>query len=212
MKPILVLGAGGHARVLIDLLRQRGVDIIGLTDASAALHGAQVMDVPVLGDDESVFQYDPDQIELACGLGGIRSNAPRRMLVQRFLEQGYRFPALVHPTAYVGSCVEMGRAVQVMARATVQTGVQLGDNVIVNSASVVEHDCVIGSHVHVATGAILAGGVRVGEGAHIGAGATVLQGIVIGSGCVIGAGAVVIRNVPDGAVAVGVPVRFVERS
>lgn len=208
-KPVIVLGAGGHAKVLISALRRLKADILGATDADPTRKGSTILDVPVLGDDSLVAAHGPDQILLVNGLGSTHSTAARRALHEAFSKRGYRFATIIDPLALIAGPVEIGEGAQILAGAVLQPNVRIGANVIVNTRASVDHDCVIGAHAHIAPGVTLSGSVKVGEGAHIGTGASVIQGIRIGAGSVIGAGAAVITDVPDGATVVGIPARVV---
>lgn len=209
-KPVIVLGAGGHAKVLIAALRRLNADIIGATDVDARRKGTTVMDVPVIGDDSVVSTHPPARVLLVNGLGTVKSTDARRRLFDRFSAHGYRFATLVDPLAFIAGPVEIGEGSQVLAGAVLQPDVQLGANVIVNTRASIDHDCWIGAHVHIAPGVILSGGVHVSDGAHIGTGASVIHNVRIGAGSVIGAGAVVIDNVAVGVTVVGVPARIVK--
>lgn len=209
-KPFILLGAGGHAKVLADLLLSQGEQIKGITNIDKSLYGKNVFfDIPVLGPDEAVLQYSPDSVELVNALGSIRTTHMREKLFQYFFSKGYSFPNLIHPTAFIGKAVQLGAGVQLMAGAYLQTGAKIADNVIVNTGALVEHDCGISAHAHIASRAVLAGGVCIGERTHVGAGAVVIQGLSIGKDCTIAAGAAIIRNVADNATVAGVPGRIV---
>ncbi len=202
---IIVIGGGGHARVVISALRRIGRPILGYTDAKAC--AGSISGVVRLGDDSALSGHAPSEILLANGVGSIRNTARRTRVHERMKASGYEFVTIVHPSAVVADDVELDEGCQVMAGAVVQTGARVGAGSIINTRASVDHDTWIGAHVHVAPGATLSGGIRVEDGAHIGAGATVVQGVTIGRGAVVGAGAVVIRDVEAGAVVVGVPAR-----
>lgn len=202
---IIVLGAGGHAKVLTEALQP--MVVFGFIDANPEKHGLRMGNAIVLGDDETVASYAPATVELVNGLGSIGKNSRRMALFMRFKEAGYAFRDVVHRSAVVASDAAWGEGVQLMAGAILQAGVVIGQNTIVNTGAVVDHDCNIGSHVHIAPGAVLSGGVRVDDAAHIGVGATIVQGIRIGADSVVAAGAVVIRDVPAGTTVMGVPAR-----
>jgi len=206
--PLIILGAGGHAKVLIDALR--GAEIRGLTDPGSDRAGQQVLGVPWLGADDVLSSHPPDAVQLVNGLGTVRVAPRRRALFELCKAKGYRFATVVHASAVIASDVDLAEGTQVMAGAVVQAGSQIGENTIINTGAVVDHDCRVGRHVHIASGAVLSGYVDVGDRVHIGAGATVIQGIRIGAGCLIGAGAVVIRDVLAGATVVGVPAREIK--
>lgn len=208
-RPVVILGAGGHGRVLLDALRHIGKhELVGFTEAQPALHNQRVAGLAVLGDDEDLLHmFGPHDIHLVNGIGAVTPGGARSRVFERFRAAGYTFMNVIHPKASVGDDVRLGEGVQIMAGAVVQSGAVISDNVLINSGAVVEHDCLIARHVHIATRAALCGGVQVGELTHVGAGATVIQGMQIGVGAMIAAGAVVVRPVRDGAVMMGVPAR-----
>lgn len=211
---VVLLGGGGHARVLLDcLLGLADTEIFGVLDSDASRVGGLVYGVPVLGGDELLGELvGRGATHFVVGLGAAAGNEPRRRLFEVGLAVGLQ-PLLVrHPSAILSSRAKVGEGSQLLPASVVNAGAVLGRNVVVNTAAVVEHDCVIGDHVHVATGARLAGGVRVAEGALVGAGAIVRQGVSIGARAVVGAGAVVVKDVSAGVVVVGVPAKPVENA
>ena len=193
--------------MLLDILRIRAVQVLGITDPDPNTVMKRVLGVPVLGSDRAVLDHDPGSVLLVNGLGSTRDTTHRRRLFDSFIARGYGFAGIVHPSAVLSTTVLLSEGIQIMAGAVVQPGTTLGENVIVNTRASVDHDCVIEAHVHVAPGATLSGGVTVRAGAHIGTGATVIEGITIGSQAVVGAGAVVLRDVPPDATVVGNPGR-----
>ena len=206
---VVGLGAGGHAKVVIEILRcHEFYELIGLLDPNPELQGGRVVGVPVLGDDDLLPTLKRDGVRhFYLGLGSAGGIGPRRRLFERALQFEMKPVDAIHPQAIVSPSVDIGAGVTVMAGAVINACTRLGVNVIVNTGAIVEHDCMVGDHVHIATGARLASTVQVGTGAHIGAGATVRQCITIGDGALVGAGAVVVNDVPSHTVVVGVPAR-----
>ena len=213
LKSVIGLGAGGHAKVVIEVLRLNARHkIVGLLDPKKQLWNTEVLGVPVLGDDSLLPDLLRQGVDLAfIGLGGVGDTRPRQRLYEHARLLGFGVIQAIHPQAVVSPSSELGDGLTVMALAVINAGAHLGENVVVNTGAIVEHDCAVGAHVHIATGAVLASSVTVGSGAHIGAGATVRQSITIGEGSVVGAGAVVVKDVEPWTVVVGVPARILER-
>lgn len=205
----VILGGGGHARVLIDCLRESDlVEIEGVLDVDSSLHGQKILDVSVLGGDELLGGMAAGGVtHFVVGLGGVGNNGPRRRLFE--LGCSFRLTPLTvrHPSAMVSRWASIGPGCQLLPGSIVNAGATLGKNVIVNSGAIVEHDCIIGDHVHIATGAKLASAVHAGAGAHVGAGATIRQCIRIGEDSIVGAGAVVVKDIEPRVVVAGVPAR-----
>jgi UDP-perosamine 4-acetyltransferase len=210
MKAVLV-GAGGHARVVLDAARASGaIEVIAVVDARADLKGAAFEGLEVVGDESAIGTLQQRGVTAALlGVGSVDVDDVRRRLFARISALGLELPVVRHPSAVVSPSATLGPASVVFANATINPGARIGANVIVNTAAIVDHDVRIGDHAHVSPGAHLAGGVSIGQGSHVGIGATVLQGVRIGAGVVVGAGAVVLRDVPDGDRVVGVPARSI---
>ncbi|MGE0254604.1 MAG: acetyltransferase [Alphaproteobacteria bacterium] len=198
-RPVIVLGAGGHARVVADALLARRVPVLGYADPARDKGSPGPLDLPVLGGDEAVLSRPAQEVRLAIGVGSTGDAGPRRRLYERFVAAGYGIVAVLHPEAVVARGVVVGRGAQVMAGAVVQPGTTIGANVIVNTAASVDHDCRLGAHAHIAPGAVLCGDVTVGDGAHVGAGAVVRPGVAIGAGALVGMGIIVLADVPPEA-------------
>lgn len=205
--PLLVLGAGGHAKVLIDALLANSEVIAGVIDLNPLLTGTSLLGVPVLGVDEVVDEYPRDEILLVNGIGSVDLPEKRKRVFERYKKMGYIFASVIHPSAVVAVDVELGEGVQILAGAVIQTGCHIGDNVIINTRASLDHDSCIGDHSHIAPGVTISGNVQVGKGVHLGTGSTVIQGISIGNDCLIAAGAVVIAKLATGSKARGVPAK-----
>lgn len=201
-KRCVILGGGGHARVVLESLRaSKAASPLGIVDP--ALKGA-VDGLRVLGGDE-VLKTLPKGTLFVVGMGGIGDNGPRARLFEKAVSAGLTPLTVIHPSASVSPSAVLAAGCVVLPRAVVNAGARVGAGAIVNTAAVVEHDCVVGAHAHLATGAILCGGVTLGELAHVGAGAVVRQGLSVGARALVAAGAVVVKAVPDGARVMGVP-------
>lgn len=209
MKPVIIVGAGGHAKVLLDVLLCSERKVIGLTDFDKKKWGSLVNGVPVLGGDEVVFSYNIDEIELVNGMGSVGSMNKRKNIYEYFKNKEYLFSNVIHPSAIVSSNAVLANGVQLLPGCIVNAGAFIGDNSIVNTRASIDHDVSIGSHVHIAPGVTISGGATIGDCTHIGTGATVIQGVHIGSNVLIGAGAVVVKDIPDNCKAYGVPAREV---
>jgi sugar O-acyltransferase (sialic acid O-acetyltransferase NeuD family) len=200
MQPILVIGGGGHGRVVIEALRAAGTDVAGVIDRHPAVAAMLPDGVPWLGGDEALVRYLPADYQLANGVGGI-GEPHRRGVFERLGAAGYGFVRVRHPTAIVARAgVVLGEGCRIMAGAVIQSGVRIGADTIVNTRAAIDHDCRIGEHCHIAPGAVLCGEVEIGAGTHIGAGAVIIEGVRIGSFSIVGAGSVILRDVPDGVV------------
>lgn len=194
-KPVIVLGGGGHARVLLAMLRRLQVEVLGVVDPGLAI-GGDCLGYPVLGGDEVILGFDSGAIELVNGIGSIpRDKGARARLFNAFSDRGYRFKSVVDADAWLAEGVAIANGTQVMAGVIIQAGTIIADNCIVNSGAIIEHDCRLAEHCHVAPGATVCGGVHLGEAVHVGAGSVITQGVQVGSHSVIGAGAVLTRDV-----------------
>lgn len=211
---LIVLCAGGHARVVIDILTRGGRNVAAVTDANSALHGTRLDGIAVIGGDDAVFARAPTEVVLVNALGNgakMRESGltPRRTLFQRFKDKGYAFAQVLSTDAMISPHVVLGEGCHVLTGAIIHPGSSVGANTIINTGAQLDHDNHVGAHCHVAPGAVLCGTVTVGDGAHIGAGAVILQGVTIGAGALVGAGAVVVGDVPAKATVLGNPARFV---
>ena len=208
-KKCIILGAGGHSRVILDcLLADSSVEILALTDPDPSLHGLDLFGIPVRGPDSEIAQLISEgATHFVVGTGSVGDNTVRARVFELGKNHGLTPMTVCHPSGICSPFSKVGSGVFVGPAAVVNAGAEVGDNVIINSAAVVEHDCKISDHVHVATGARLAGGVCVDRGAFIGAGATVREGITIGKRALVAAGSLVIEDVDSRSVVMGVPAR-----
>jgi sugar O-acyltransferase (sialic acid O-acetyltransferase NeuD family) len=216
--PVIVIGSGGHARVVADALLAAGTAVLGFTDADPARRGLTLLGMPVLGDDGVLAAHRPDTVRLANGIGGVGSadaagpghGRLRQRVQQGLAAQGWQFVGVRHPSAVLSPFAELAGGVQLLAGSIVQPGARVGEGSIINTAAVVEHDVHLSAWCHVAPRALLCGDVRVGTGSHIGAGAVLRQGVRLGANTLVGAGAVVVRSFDGSVVLAGVPAREME--
>jgi UDP-perosamine 4-acetyltransferase len=206
---LVMLGSGGHARVLQQTLRDVGFELHGYVaprDVDSRLAPTdEGVEVEWLGYDANLLEFDREAHLLVNGIGSAGSLHVRKAVFEKFSEAGFNFLQIVADTAIVSDSANLLEGVQVLTGAIVGVDAFIDEDTIVNTGAIVEHDAVIGRSCHISVGAKLAGEVAIGQGSHIGIGAVVIQGVQIGENCIIGAGAVVIRDVPDNHMAVGVP-------
>lgn len=205
--PFLVIGAGGHAAVIISALRSAGVDIHGALDVTPDRRGEKILGIEILGDESLLANFSPKSFFLANGIGDVGARGPRRTAFETWSAAGYRFPEIVHASAIVDSTVDADDGCQVMAGAVIQPRTRIGRNSLVNTGASVDHDCTLGDNVHVAPGATLSGTVTIGSDVMIGAGATVIQNITIGDNAFVSAGATVINDVAPATRVGGIPAK-----
>ncbi|HZR25951.1 MAG TPA: acetyltransferase [Vicinamibacterales bacterium] len=204
---IVVIGAGGHAKVVLDVARSTGMsdaDVLGFVDDNVALIGTRVSGFPVIGPIDAL--PPPREARVIMGIG---DNALRCRLFARLRERGYEILTVIHRSAIVAPGCTLGDGVVVMAQAAVNVDTRIGDNVVLNTGCTVDHDCAIGAHAHIAPGANLAGGVVIGEQTLIGIGSAVIPGVAIGPRTIVGAGSVVTKDIGADCVVAGVPARVI---
>jgi sugar O-acyltransferase (sialic acid O-acetyltransferase NeuD family) len=206
----LIIGAGGHGKVVLDILRAGGLcRPVGFVDADPRLHGTTVGGLPVLGGVHQLARLAGPAKATAVVIA-IGDNRARAGYAAEVAGAGLRLVNAVHPSAVVAESAVLGVNVVVAANAVVCAEARVGDHAIINTAATVDHECDVGPGVHICPGAHLAGRVRVDVNAVVGLGANVIQCLRIGAGATVGAGAVVLRDVPAGATVVGVPARVVK--
>lgn len=208
-RPVVIVGAGGHGRVILDVLLSAGREVLGFLDDGPSMQGTEVRGAAVLGGLERALDLARERG--AAFVVGIGDNVVRGRVVRRLQEWGLPIASAVHPGAIVAADARVGPGVVVMPGAVVNTGSVLGLAAVVNTRASLDHDNELMEGAHVMPGATLAGAVIVGRYATVGSGAVVLPGVRIGDNAYVGAGAVALEDVSAGAVVVGAPARFLKR-
>jgi len=192
---VLIIGAGGHASVLLDILIEQETNVLGYVSPSSADNKKLFSGLEWFKDDIDILQFDSAKIELVNGIGSLPKNYLRNDLYSKFKKLGYSFAKVVSKKAFVSSHAFLEEGVQVMQGVVIQAGTNIGYNSIVNTGSTVDHDCSIGSNNHIAPGVTISGQVTSKENVHFGTGSSVIQSILINENVIVGAGATIVRDV-----------------
>ena len=211
IKKVIILGAGGHANVVLEGINHLQYKVEGFLDKDIARQGEIISGVPILGNDS-----DPEKwlsMGITCcivGIGHVGHPEIRNKLYDRYASAGFEMINAIHPTAYIspGACIGSGNAI--MPGTIINTGTVIGNNCIINTGSIIEHDVKILNGVHIAPRCVVAGGSYIGENTFIGAGATIINGIRIECNSTVGAGSVVISNLPANSLSVGIPAKVIK--
>lgn len=211
MQKIILLGGGGHCKVVIDtILLGKQYAIAGIADVKANV-GKKVSGVTVIGTDAELEDYYRKGIKNCfIAAGSVGDPSLRIKLFKRAKQAGFKLPNIIHPRSTISKTAYLGEGNFIAAGAIINPGAEIGDNCIINTSAVIEHDCIIGDFTHIASGVILSGAVEIGEYSHLGTGACVIQSIKIGKRSVIGAGSVVVNNIGDNAIAFGNPCKKIK--
>jgi len=202
---VIVIGGGGHAKVVVSTLLDAMIEVQAIYDDNPTKWGTDLCGVRIVGPVSELDGSSEGKAVLAIG-----DNRTRSAVATRF--QNLNWLTLVHPRAIVHSTASIGKGSVIFAGAVVQPDVVIGDHCIINSNATVDHDCRIYDCAHVGPGACLAGEVSVREGAFLGAGVVAIVGTTIGEWSIVGAGGVVVRDIPANVTAVGIPARVIKNS
>lgn len=201
MNRLVIVGAGGHGKVIADNALKNGYTDISFVDDRTI---GSCMGFPIVGRSSDIRELDDGKTDFVIGIG---NNAIRKMIAEN---NDVNWVTLIHPSAQISAGVSIGKGTVVMAQVVVNAGAVMGNHCIINSGAVVEHDNAIGDYTHISPGAMLGGTVRVGKLTHIGIGAAVRNNIDICDNCIVGAGAVVVKDIKESGTYVGVPVRKIK--
>lgn len=195
---MILYGASGHAKVIIDILHKNNIEVSKIIDDEPK--SKDIFNIPV--EKSSLTENNEKKVIISIG-----NNEIRKKISEKYQ---FDYQTIMHPSAVISEFSKIGNGTVIMANAVVNSDSEIGKHCIINTSAIVEHDCKISDFVHISPNASLAGNVEVGEGAHIGIGSCVIQGVKIGKWATIGAGAVIIRDVPDFATVVGNPGRIIK--
>lgn len=212
-KRLVMVGAGGHARVLRHLLESQGVGLSAVVskqrpDGKSRFGGLDWY----ASDEEFISKNSPKEYLVINGLGSIPGNGVSRKVFDLYSASKFKFHSIIAPSAILCTDLMLGIGVHIMAGVVIQPGVKIGDNSVVNTGAIIDHDCKIGNHNHIAPGAVLSGGVVTGDGVHVGTGASIIQGVSVGHDAVVGAGLSLVRNLSEGEVVIPAAVRFMRQT
>lgn len=206
-KKLLIIGPGGHSRVVIDAALSAGLNLEGIIDPEYSGKKETILGVPVLGDVGILEELDPEHVSVFVAIG---SNSKREEWIHIVTERGFTITSIQHPTAIISPHAEIESAVFINAGAIINAGARIGLGSIINTGVIIDHETSVGSFVHVAPGCRISGRVTIGSGTFIGVGTTVIDYITIGEKAMIGAGSVVINDIVSGTIVVGIPARVIK--
>lgn len=196
---MILYGASGHAKVIIDICNQNNEVISSILDDDKDI--ISLMDYPVIQFEKMNSNHD----DLIISVG---DNLTRKLIAKKLQ---LPFGIAIHPKTIIDKSVTIDVGTVMMAGSVINSSTKIGKHCIVNTSSSIDHDCIIEDFVHISPNVTLCGGVEIGEGSHIGAGAVIVPNIKIGKWCTIGAGSVVIENIPEGVTVVGNPAKIINK-
>lgn len=209
-KKIVLIGGGGHCKVVISILKKiDNFEIAGIVDNYKA--DSFINKIKTIGTDDDLKDiYKSGIHNTLITVGSIKDNTKRYRLFNMAKEIGYKFPVIISPEAIVDESVKIGEGTVIMPGSIINIDSSIGKNCIINTGAIIEHDCKIGDNCHIAPGVHISGAVNIGELSFLGIGVTIIQGIKIGKNVTIGAGSVVIKDIPDNVIAVGNPAKIIK--
>ncbi|MCE0558562.1 acetyltransferase [Motilimonas sp. E26] len=200
LKPLIIIGAGGHASVLVDILRTQNREILAVVSPDQIINRKVFAGIKHLKNDDGILAYSPEDVLLVNGIGMMPKTNIKRRVSERFLSLGYHFEKVISDSANVSSYASVGEGVQILQGSLIQAGAIIGSHSIINSGVIIEHDTSIGRYNHIAPRAVVCGQSLTKEDVFVGAGATIIQNIVIEEQAIVGAGVIVTSNIPVNSV------------
>lgn len=204
---VVIIGSGGHAKVIIELFVDQGDFKIEGCVAAGEQSGS-LLGFPILGDDSVLPGLFQDGVRYA--FVAIGDNRLRSRISEKLTQMGFTLASVVSPAAHVSKSATIGCGVAIMAGVIINASASIGDNSIINTGATIDHDCVIGANCHIAPGTNLAGNVSIGTGSFLGIGCRAIPKIKVGEWTVLGAGSTITCDIPDHVLALGVPARILK--
>ena len=210
-KKIVLIGGGGHCKVVISILKKLdNLEIVGIADNYKI--GSLISGVKVIGTDDDLKDIYKSGVHNALiTVGSIKNNTKRYKLFNMAKEIGYKFPVIISPEAIIDKSVRIDEGTVIMPGSIINIDSSIGNNCIINTGAIIEHDCKIGNHCHIAPGVHISGVINIGELSFVGIGTTIIQGIKIGKNVTIGAGSVVINDILDNVISAGNPAKILKK-
>ncbi|KAA1162036.1 pilus assembly protein [Pseudoalteromonas fuliginea] len=202
-KPLLIIGGGGHAAALAEILLKQNKKIVGVVAPELIAVGNVFDGIELFHNDDDILKFNPQDVLLVNGIGSMPFKLLREAIYNRFKKLGYEFATVIADSAIVSDYSVIGCGVQVMNNCVVNCGAAVRDNTIINTSSSIDHDCIIGAHCHLAPGSTLSGQVVVENNVHIATGSNVINNITIGRNSIIGVGANITKSIPANSIVYG---------
>lgn len=208
MRPLVLVGGGGHCKSVIEAAESAGMTIKGILDFPEYV-GTTILGYPIIGTDDDMFDYVPNS-DFIVTLGYIKDCRVRNRLICNILNRGGQMATVIASTARISHYAELGAGTVVLHQANVNAGARIGKNCIVNSCANIEHDVWVGDGCHISTGAMVNGDCTIGTNTFIGSQSVIANGVSIPDDCIIGAGAVVCKSIHQKGLYIGCPARLIE--
>jgi len=199
-KPVVLIGGGGHASVLMDILLSEKREVIAVVSPNDISGRNIFKGAKILHSDDEIFQFSHNDIELVNGIGMVPRSTLRKNITETYLRHGYRFSNVIAKNASVASNVLLREGVQILSGAIVNPGAVIGSHSIINTRAVIEHDCLLGDHCFIGPGAVLCGQVKTGESVFVGAGSIIIPSMMLHNNSMVGAGAILVQSLDSGQV------------
>lgn len=202
-KPLVMIGGGGHAAALLEILLLQGRDVIAVVAPEITAGKELFKGIKHFKNDNAILDFSPNEVELVNGIGAMPYSGLRTKIHLEFKSKSYQFATVIANSAHVSTNAAIAQGAQVLTNATICIGCKIGFGTIINTSASIDHDCEIAAFCHIAPGVIMSGQVYVKESVHIGTGAKVINSIQIGKNTIIGVGANVLKTLPDFAIVYG---------